>query len=61
MGLGELAWWEIIVFVIEFGAIMYLIIKAPSYPDLTKKYTSDESTSSECSSKISILPDKSNE
>ena len=57
----ELSWWEIIVFVIEFGVIVYLIIKAPSSPDLTKKYTSSESTSSSCSSDKSTLPDKSNE
>jgi hypothetical protein len=61
MGLWELAWWEIILFIIGFGVVMYLIIKAPSSPDLTKRYTSSESTSSECSSNISILPDKSEE
>ena len=57
----ELSWWEIIVFVIEFGFILYLIIKAPSSPDLTKKYTFSESTSSNCSSDKSTLPDKSKE
>lgn len=61
MGFWDLAWWEIVVFIIEFGVIMYLIIKAPSSPDLTQKYTSSESTSSECSSNVSVLPDKSNE
>jgi hypothetical protein len=61
MLLWELAWWEIIVFVIEFGVITYLILKAPSSPDLTKKSTYSESTSSECSANISVLPDKSNE
>lgn len=61
MGLWELAWWEIIVFIIEFCVIMYLIIKAPSSPDLTKKSTSDESSSSKCSSDKPTLPEKSEE
>lgn len=50
-----------IAFIIEFVVVLYLIVKAPSSPDLTKKYTSNESTSSECSSNVSILPDQSNE
>jgi hypothetical protein len=61
MGFWELSWWEIIVFVVEFGVIVYLIIKAPSSPDSTKKYTSSESSSSKCSSNKSVLPDESNE
>lgn len=59
MGLWELSWWELILFIIEFGAVTYLIIKAPSSPDLTKKHSSCESTSSEGSSSISIPLDKS--
>lgn len=61
MGFWELAWWEIIVFVIEFGVVVYLIIKAPVSPDLTKKNTYSESTSSKCSSDKPNLPDNSNE
>lgn len=60
MGLWELAWWEIILFIIEFGVVAYLIIKAPSSPDLTKKHTSCESTANEGSSNNSIHQDKSN-
>jgi hypothetical protein len=60
MVLWELAWWEIILFVIEFGVVMYLIIKAPSSPDLTKKDTSGKSTFSECSSSSTILQEKLN-
>lgn len=56
----ELAWWEIILFVIEFGVVMYLIVKAPSSPDLTMNDTSGESTFRECSSNSSILQEKSN-
>lgn len=49
-GFWELNWWEIVIFFIVFCLDMYLIIKAPSTPDLTKKHTSYESTSSEESS-----------
>lgn len=57
----ELAWWELVAFIIIFGVDVYLIIKAPSSPDLTKKHTSCEPTSSEDSSDKPTLPDKSNE
>jgi hypothetical protein len=55
MGVWELAWWETATFIIIFGIVMYLIIKAPSSPDLTKKNTSCESTSGESSSDKPIL------
>lgn len=49
-GFWELNWWEIVVFFIIFCLDLYLIIKAPSTPDLTKEHTSYEFTSSEESS-----------
>jgi hypothetical protein len=61
MGLWELAWWEIIVFVIGFCVIVYLIIKAPGSPDLTKKSTYGECASGKYSSDKPILPDEPKE
>jgi hypothetical protein len=58
MGFWELTWWEIVAFVIIFGVVVYLIIKAPSSPDLTKKHTSCGSTSSEDSSDKPTLQEK---
>lgn len=45
-----LVWWELVVFIILFGIDIYLIIKAPSSPDLTKEHTSCKSSSNEHSS-----------
>jgi hypothetical protein len=50
MNLWELVWWEILAFAILFGIDVYLIIKAPSCPDPTKKRHSCQSISSEDSS-----------
>jgi hypothetical protein len=61
MGLWELTWWEIVAFVIIFGVVVYLIIKAPSSPDLTTKHTSCKSISSEDTSDKPTLHDKSTE
>ena len=56
-----LVWWELVVFVILFGIDVYLIIKAPSSPDLTKESTSCKFSSSEHSSDKPTFPDKSKE
>lgn len=61
MVLWELKWWEIIIFVVEFGVIVYLIIKAPNSPDLTKKSTSSECNPRKSSSLKPAIPEKSNE
>lgn len=61
MGFWELTRWEIVIFAIIFGVVLYLIIKAPSSSDLTKKHTSCKSTSIEDSFDKSTLPDKSKE
>jgi hypothetical protein len=51
----------LVVFTILFGIDVYLIIKAPSSPDLTKENTSCKSSSNEHSSDKPILQDKSKE
>lgn len=61
MVLWELKWWEIIIFVVEFGVIVYLIIKAPNSPDLTKKSTSSECNSGKISPLKPAITEKSNE
>ncbi len=57
MILWELTWWEMVFFGIAFGVILYLILKAPDYPDSPNKYTSSKSTGN-CSSNKFTLPDK---
>lgn len=59
MGFWELTLWEIVTFAIIFGIVVYLIIKAPSSPDLTKKHTSCKPASTEDSSDKPTLRDKS--
>jgi hypothetical protein len=56
----ELTWWEKVIFVIIFGFDVYLILRAPSSPDLTMEYDSHESTSSDEYSEVQTPTEKIN-